>query len=264
MTGAPGPGGMRAWRRVAAVVVAGLLLAACSPAAVAPSASDDDVSGDLLVLAAASLQTTFTQLGDLMEARHPGLTVTVSFGASSTLAQQALAGAPADVLATADTATMATAAAATDAPVLFARNELEIAVPPGNPAGVTGLADLADPSLTIALCAPEVPCGAAAVRAFHAAGLTPAPDTYGKDVTATLTSVVLGEVDAALVYRTDVMAAGDAVQGIAFPEASATVNDYPIAVLADTRHRAAARAFVDLVLSPEGQKVLAAAGFDPA
>lgn len=271
---------MRAIRRLAPLALAGVLLAACSagPASNAtPDASSggtsspgeattsgDDLSGELVVLAAASLQGTFTEIGDLMMAQHPGLTVTFSFGASSTLAQQALAGAPADVFAAANTSTMQTAADVTEAPVLFAHNSLEIAVPPGNPAGVTGLADLADPDLTIALCAPEVPCGAAAVKAFQAAGLTPAPDTYEQDVKATLTAVVLGEVDAALVYRTDVTAAGDTVQGIEFPESSAAVNDYPIAVLADTKNRAAAQAFVDLVLSPEGQKVLTDAGFDPA
>lgn len=271
---------MRAIRRLAPLGLAGLLLAACSAGPSADSspgatsattstaaesiATGDDLSGELVVLAAASLQTTFTELGDLMMAQHPNLTVTFSFGASSTLAQQALAGAPADVFAAANTATMESAAEVTETPVLFAHNSLEIAVPPGNPAGVTGLADLANPKLTVALCAPEVPCGAAAVTAFRAAGLTPAPDTYEPNVTATLTAVVLGEVDAALVYRTDVAGAGDTVQGIEFPEASAAVNDYPIAMLADARNREAAQAFVDLVLSPEGQKVLTDAGFDPA
>ena len=271
---------MRAIRRLAPLTLACLLLAGCSasPSADASqgalsgapgtaseaTSAGEDLSGELVVLAAASLQNTFTELGDLMMAQHPNLTVTFSFGASSTLAQQALAGAPADVFAAASTTTMQTATEVTEAPVLFAHNSLEIAVPPGNPAGVTGLADLANPDLTVALCAPEVPCGAAAVKAFQAAGLTPAPDTYEPNVTATLTAVVLGEVDAALVYRTDVAAAGDTVQGIEFPEASAAVNDYPIAVLADARNRAAAQAFVDLVLSPEGQKVLTDADFGPA
>ncbi|MCB2174489.1 MAG: molybdate ABC transporter substrate-binding protein [Actinomycetales bacterium] len=265
-------------RRLAPLALVGPLLAGCaagtaadaspdpasSAASTGTTAATHDLSGELVVLAAASLQDTFAELGDMMMARHPGLTVTFSFGASSTLAQQALAGAPADVFAAANTTTMQTAAEVAGTPVLFAHNSLEIAVPPGNPAGVKGLADLANPDLTIALCAPEVPCGAAAVKAFQAAGLTPAPDTYEPDVKATLTAVVLGEVDAGLVYRTDVAAAGDTAQGIEFPEASAAVNDYPIAVLTDAKNPAAARAFVDLVLSPQGQKVLTDAGFDPA
>ena len=224
----------------------------------------EPLTGELVVFAAASLQDAFTALGEQLEQQNPALTVTFSFGGSSTLATQLVSGAPADVFAAASTSTMADAAEVTDEPHLFARNTLEIAVPAGNPAGITGLADLADPDRTIALCAVEVPCGAAAEKAFAAAGLTPAPDTYEKDVTATLTKVQLGEVDAALVYRTDVIGAGDSVAGIDFPEAAETVNDYPVAVLADAPNPAAARAFLALVLSPAGQDVLADAGFAPA
>jgi molybdate transport system substrate-binding protein len=134
-------------------------------------------------------------------------------------------------------------------------------VPAGNPAKVTGLADFARKDLTIALCAPEVPCGAAADKVFAAAKVTPAPDTLEADVKATLAKVTLGEVDAALVYKTDVIAAGEKVEGIDFPEAADAVNDYPIAVLKDARTPATAQAFVDLVLSAGGQKVLSEAGF---
>jgi molybdate transport system substrate-binding protein len=145
---------------------------------------------------------------------------------------------------------------------VFVRNSLEIAVPAGNPAGVTGLTDFARKPLTIALCAPEVPCGAAATRVFEIAGITPAPDTLEADVKATLAKVTLGEVDAALVYKTDVQAAGRKVEGIDFPEAARAVNDYPIAVLDDSRNAATAQAFVDLVRSAAGGAVLSAAGFD--
>ena len=136
--------------------------------------------------------------------------------------------------------------------MVFVRNRLEIAVPAGNPGGVTGLADFANPDLTIALCAEEVPCGAAAIKAFAAAGITPAPDTLEQDVKATLTKVELGEVDAALVYRTDVIVAGDAVEGIEFPEAGEAINDYPIVALKDSANIDAARAFVAYVLSEAG------------
>lgn len=258
--------------RTAVVLVPALLalgLAGCSstsdePAPTASSSTTAGATGELVVLAAASLKDSFTTLGDMLEEQNPGLTVTFSFGASSALVQQVTSGAPADVLATANTSTMANAADHTGTPSVFARNTLEIAVPAGNPGHVTGLADLADPARKIALCAAEVPCGAAAVKVFEAAGLTPAPDTYEKDVTATLTKVELGEVDAALVYATDVQSAGDKVEGITFPEAAKAVNDYPIAALTDAGNPAAAKAFIDLVMSPAGQQVLAAAGFASA
>ena len=229
------------------------------------SSSGDDVTGSIVVLAASSLTESFTTLGKTFESEHPGSKVTFSFAASSELVSQIEGGAPADVFASASPATMQqvsdAGAVAGDAPV-FVRNSLEIAVPPGNPAKVTGLEDFADKSLTIALCAPEVPCGAAATKVFEIAKITPAPDTLEADVKATLAKVTLGEVDAALVYKTDVQAAGDKVEGIDFPEASQAVNDYPIAVLKDSKDAATAQAFVDLVRSAEGASVLTAAGFD--
>ncbi|GAA3820879.1 molybdate-binding protein [Cellulomonas soli] len=254
-------------------------LAACTTGgtaagtATAPPTTDDaagapttaaPLTGELVVLAAASLQNTFEELGERLEEQNPGLSVTFSFAASSTLAQQAAAGAPADVLATASTSTMQDAAEVTGEASVFAHNSLVVVAPAGNPGDVTGLADLADPTRTVALCALEVPCGAAAQKAFDAAGLTPAPDTYEADVTATLTKVVLGEVDGALVYLTDARSAGDAVETFPFPESAQARNDYPIATLTAARNPAAARAFVDLVLSAEGQAVLVDAGFDGA
>jgi molybdate transport system substrate-binding protein len=221
-------------------------------------------SGKIVVLAASSLTESFTALAQAFEAEHPGTTVSFSFAASSELATQIEQGAPADVFASASPATMAQVSDAGDTagqPVTFVRNTLEIAVPAGNPAKVTGLADLAKKDLTIALCAPEVPCGAAADKVFAAAKVTPAPDTLEADVKATLAKVTLGEVDAALVYKTDVIAAGDKVEGIDFPEAAGAVNDYPIVVLKDAGKPATAQAFVDLVMSAAGQKVLSEAGF---
>jgi molybdate transport system substrate-binding protein len=252
-------------RRGALVATAVLALAACGDAP--PSATPgpgDPLSGDLTVLAAASLTDTFTELGDVFTAEHPGVRVSFSFGGSSGLAEQIASGAPADVFAAASPATMTTvvdAGAADGEPTTFATNTLQVVVPAGNPAGVTGLADLADPDLTVALCSAQVPCGAASEKVFAAAGLTPAPDTLEQDVRAVLTKVELGEVDAGLVYRTDVLAAGDAVEGVDVPEATDAVNDYPVAVLADAPNPAAARAFVDLVLSDEGRAVLRADGF---
>ena len=218
-------------------------------------------AGTITVFAAASLTEAFTQIARDLEDDAPGTTVVLSFGASSTLAQQIVNGAPADVFAAASPATMATVVDAGDAgpPQVFARNSLQIAVPADGP-DVT-LTDFADDALTIALCAPQVPCGAAAAQALAAAGVTPRPDTLEQDVKAALSKVRLGEVDAALVYRTDVLSAGDAVRGIDLPEAAEVVNDYPIATLVGSRNGDAAAAFVDRVLSAEGQRVLADAGF---
>jgi len=221
--------------------------------------------GTVTVLAAASLTEAFTTLGEQLEKDHPGTTVKFSFAASSELATQITSGAPADVFASASPSTMdqvVQAGAAAGDPVVFVRNRLQIAVPAGNPAEVAGLADFATTDLKVALCAPEVPCGDAADRAFDAAGVTPAPDTLEPDVKAVLSKVSLGEVDAALVYRTDVIAAGDQVEGIDFPEAGDAVNDCPIVVLADAPNPEGATAFVDLVESPKGAAVLQKAGFE--
>jgi molybdate transport system substrate-binding protein len=246
---------MRAFALVAVLL---LVVAGCGTAGTA-------VDGRVTVFAAASLTGVFEQLGEDFEAADPGVDVVFNFGGSSGLAQQIAQGAPADVFASAAPANMAQVADAGGTaaePVTFARNRLEIAVPAGNPAGITGLADFADADAKIALCAEQVPCGAAAKRAFEAAGVTARPDTVEQDVKAVLTKVRLGEVDAALVYRTDVRSAGGEVEGIDFPQADRTVNDYPIAPLAKARNAAGARAFVDFVRSDRGRAVLAEAGFE--
>jgi molybdate transport system substrate-binding protein len=243
-------------------LLAAALLATAVSGCGGDAGADDAGAGTITVLAAASLTEAFTELARGVEADRPGTTVVLSFGASSSLAQQVVNGAPADVFAAASTATMATVVEAGDAerPRVFARNTLQIAVPAGAPDVV--LADFADPGRTLALCAPEVPCGAAAAEVFAIAGITPRADTLEQDVKAALSKVRLGEVDAALVYRTDVLAAGDEVRGIEVPEAAAAVNDYPIARLSGSEEPELADAFVERVLSQEGQRVLADAGFD--
>nr|WP_188196165.1 molybdate ABC transporter substrate-binding protein [Nonomuraea sp. SYSU D8015] len=248
---------------VAAVAVA--CLAACGSGGPATSAGGGGAK-EVTVFAAASLTGTFTELGKAFEAAHPGTTVRFNFGSSATLAQQIVQGAPADVFAAASPATMKTVtdASLASAPVTFARNTLQIAVPAGNPARVDELKDLADPRVKVALCAEQVPCGAAAAKALAAAGLKITPVTLEQDVKATLTKVQLGEADAALVYKTDVIAAAGKVEGIDFPEAGQAVNDYPIAALAKAPAGGAAKEFVDLVLSQQGRGVLTKAGFEAA
>lgn len=250
--------------------VVGVVLVVALTACGSPDESEDGAAGldgTLTVFAAASLTDVFTDLGDRLTADNPGLEVRFSFAGSSALAAQIVQGAPADLFASANPQQMAVVTdAGRDAadPEVFTENVLEIAVPAGNPGGVTGLADFADPDLVLAVCAATVPCGAAAEQVFEAAGVTPVPDTEEEDVRAALTKVQLGEVDAALVYASDVRSAGSDVEGIPFPEAEEAVNEYPLCVLEDAPNPVAARAFADLVLSDVGRQALADAGFRPA
>lgn len=251
-------------RPLVLAALATLALAGCTAAAPEPRpTTEGTLSGTVTVFAAASLTESFQAIADAFTAEHPGVEVTFNFGGSSGLATQIVEGAPVDVFAAASPATMTTvtdAGLATDAHD-FATNTLEIAVPTDNPGGVTGLADFANPDLAIALCAAEVPCGAAAARALDAAGIVASVDTYEQDVKAVLTKVELGEVDAGLVYRTDVLAAGAKVKGIEFPEAAGAIARYPIAALTASANPDAAAAFVAFVLSDAGQQILREAGF---
>ena len=231
--------------------------------ATASASSSPSVSGDITVLAAASLTESFTTLGSQFEAAHPGVTVTFGFAGSSALVTQITSGAPADVFASASGKNMdqVVAAGAAADPRVFAKNAMEIAVPPTNPGQVTGLDSLADADVKTALCQAQVPCGAAAEKVFANAGLTVTPVTLEPDVKSVLSKVQLGEVDAGVVYVTDVLAAGDKVTGVEIPADVNASTSYPIATLTKSANAATAAAFVDYVLSPAGAAVLAAAGF---
>ncbi len=242
--------------------VAALATAGCGDSDA--SSTSGEISGTVHVSAAASLTEAFTEIGKDFEAANPGTKVTVNFGASSTLAAQINQGAPADVFASASPASMKIVTDAGNGQgevATFVRNQLVIAVPKGNPKGIKTLADLAKPGVKVALCAEQVPCGAAAKKAVGAAGLKITPVTLEQDVKAALTKARLGEVDAALVYRTDAKAAAGDVDGVEFPESAGAINDYPITLLKDTANKAAAEAFVDYVLSDKARTVLADAGF---
>lgn len=223
------------------------------------AASSD--GGEVLVSAAASLSVAFGELEAAFEESNPGVDVVLNLGASSALREQILEGAPVDVFASADTANMDAVVAVdlADTPVVFARNALEIVVPAGNPGGVVGPESFADESLLVGLCAEDVPCGRLAREALAAAGVTAAVDTNEPDVRALLTKVAAGELDAGIVYVTDV-AAARGVEGIEIPDAVAT--DYPIVVLRAAAHPEGAASFVDFVLSAEGRAILAAHGFE--
>jgi molybdate transport system substrate-binding protein len=223
-----------------------------------------ETTGQVTVLAAASLTESFNKIKEDFQARNPSVSVTISYGGSSGLAQQITAGAPADVFAAASPATVKTVVDAGDAagpPAVFVRNQLVIAVPRGNPKGIATLADLTEPGLKVALCAEQVPCGSAARKATEAAGVTVKPVTFEQDVKAALSKVKLGEVDAALVYRTDAKAASGDVDGVEFPESATAINDYPIVALKNAPNPAGAAAFIAFVRSEPGLKVLTDAGF---
>lgn len=261
--------GARAAGRAAALtatVAAALLLAGCAaePSSTFDASSPADAApATLTVFAAASLAEAFDEIAVGFESRHPHVDVVVNSGGSGALAQQIVAGAPADVFASAAEPPMQEVvdAGLAESPIAFATNTLELVVPAGNPAGVTGLDDLGRPELRVALCDPSVPCGAAAAELFEQAGIAAAPDTLESDVKAVLTKVVLGEVDAALVYRTDVVAAGGAVEGIEVPGAASVVNHYPIASMTDAASPDVAADFVAFVTGADGRDVLDVAGF---
>jgi molybdate transport system substrate-binding protein len=254
-------------QRFLAIVCTGLVAAVLT----ACGGNDSDAGGDgdttLTVYAAASLTNTFEPIGAEFEEAHDGVSVEFSFGGSSDLAAQIQEGAPADVFASADTANMDELTGedlqVTD-PENFASNTLEIAVPPDNPAGIESFADLAQDGVYVVVCAPEVPCGAAAVKVEDATGVDIQPVSEEQSVTDVLAKVTSGEADAGLVYMTDVIAAGDGVQGIPFTESAEAVNTYPIVALKDAGDGDLAQQFVDLVLSDTGQTILQDAGFASA
>jgi molybdate transport system substrate-binding protein len=223
-----------------------------------------DLSGTLLVFAAASLTDAFTDIGEAFEGANPDVTVEFNFAGSSALATQIQEGAPVDVFASADTNSMqkvVDTGEVTADPDIFVTNILEIAVPAGNPGGVAGLDDFADTELLIGLCAEEVPCGRFGREALANAGVTPAIDTNEPDVRSLLTKIGAGELDAGIVYQTDVRAAGEAVEGVEIPADVNVVATYPIAPVAASANLDAAVAFVAFVHSGEGQSILGSYGF---
>ncbi len=249
----------------AAALVAGCGSSSSGGAAGSPSTSaSPSVTGTITVFAASSLKEAFTTIGSQFEAAHPGVKVTFSFAASSALAQQINSGAPADVFASASTTNMQQVVDAGGAsnPTNFVKNVMEIATPPSNPANVTSVQDLAKSTVKVALCQPQVPCGSTAQKVFTNAGITVTPVTQEPDVKSVLSKVTLGEVDAGVVYVTDVKAAGATVKGVEIPDNVNASTTYPIAALTKASNPTTAQAFVAYVLSSDGQAVLTAAGFE--
>jgi molybdate transport system substrate-binding protein len=243
-------------RRPAAALAA---LAVGAAACGTTSGSGAGAERTLTVLAAASLTEPFTEIAAVFEAEHEDVDVVTGFDSSATIATQVDAGAPADVVATADPRTMAMMEGAVEEPVVFTRNVLTLVVPPDDPAGVRGLGDLQGTDYVV--CAPAVPCGTLAADLLEDAGVTTRPRSLEVDVKAVLTKVMLGEADAGLVYASDVVAAGDRVREVALPEGVRPGTEYPAAVTAGSTNPELAREFLDLLLSERGRQVLAEAGF---
>jgi molybdate transport system substrate-binding protein len=239
------------------------LLAACGDESAAPAG--EAVHGTVTVLAAASLTDAFGEIAEAFEADHPDVDVALSFDGSAKLAAAILEGAPADVFASADEANLtkvADAGLTTGSTTAFATNQLQIAVPAGNPLGIDGLDDLTG-EVVLALCQPEVPCGSYAAKAFEAAGLVAPAAGEEENVKAVLNRVQLGEADAGIVYVTDVLA-GDGVAGVDLAGGERVAVRYPAAALSEAPNPEAAAAFVAFLTGTEAQQILERYGFGTA
>lgn len=231
--------------------------------AVASCGADDDA---VLVLAAASLTDVLTQMEADFESANPGVDVQVSFAGTNAVQVQIEQGAPADVVAFADTAPMddlvADGDVRRDDVNVFAQNRIVLATPTDDPGDVASLADLADPGRTIGLCATAVPCGALAAELLDRAGVDASPDTEEPDVRSLVAKLVSGELDAGLIYATDATAFGDELRVVPDLGVDDVTNTYTVAVIADSERRGPAGRFVAFVLSDAGSEILLRAGFD--
>jgi len=253
---------------LAVLAIAGIATASCGgDDAPQTSTSGSAVAGSVVVFAASSLTEAFTAIGAAFQVANPEATVTFNFAGSSDLVNQINEGAPADVYASADDSNMAKLTEAggnATEPVVAARNTFEIIVAPGNPKGIAGVADLADPDLIVVLCGDTVPCGTGAAEVLANAGVTVTPKSFEEKVKGVVTKVTVGEADAGIVFLTDVIAAGDAAAGVPIPADVNAISSYPIVVTKEAPNAAAAQAFVDFVAGAEGQAILAKYGFLPA
>jgi len=228
------------------------------------AASEPEVTGDITVFAAASLTAAYIEIGDAFMTEYPDAKVTFNFASSSDLVTQINERAPADVFASADTANMTKltdAGGSAGEPQVFATNSLQIIVEPGNPKGITGVADLANTDVLYVTCAPEVPIGKYAAQVLASAGVTATPVSLEDNVKGIVTKVTLGEADAGIVYTTDVIAAGDQAEGVDIPADINVLATYPVVATKAAPNPSGAEAFVDFVLADQGQKILASYGF---
>ena len=228
-----------------------------SAAPATAASADTAITGEVTVFAAASLQDAFQELATSFEAAHAGVHITFDFQGSQDLVTALDGGSPADVLATANNSTMTDAAnkGLVGEQTEFATNVLTLIVPAGNPAGVTGINDGSLDNADLVICAPEVPCGEATAKLADELGVTLNPVSEEQKVTDVRGKVESGEAQAGIVYTTDAAKSGSKVEPIALP-ANSVINHYPIALTKSAGNPQAAQAFIDYILSPEGQKVL--------
>jgi molybdate transport system substrate-binding protein len=246
--------------------VSAVLLAACGGGGGTASSSpaSGSLSGYIQVFAAASLTASFNALGASFHQANPGVGVNFNFAGTPTLVTQIEQGAPADVFASADTTNMDKLTSdgyTSGTSRVFARNQLEIVVAPGNPKGIAGLADLAKSGVIYITEGPTVPAGKYSLQALATAGLKVTPKSLETSVTAVISKIELGEADAGIVYITDIKAAGTKVQGVPIPAADNVIATYPIVAVKGTKSSAVASAFIDYVTSATGQSTLATFGF---
>jgi molybdate transport system substrate-binding protein len=247
-----------------AVLVTGCGGSTGSTSSSSGGATPSQATGTVTVLAAASLTDAFNKIGADLKARDAGLTTKFSYAGSPTLVEQIQQGAPADVFASADQPNMdkvVNGGRATAKPQVFAHNRLQIVVPAGNPKKINSVSDLANPGIKVDVCAPGVPCGTYATTVFNKAGVKVTPVSQEDNVKAVVTKVSLGEADAGIVYRTDVQTGGSRVQGVDIPESYNVVAAYPMVQLKTAQNSAGAKAFMDEVMSAQGQQVLKQYGF---
>jgi molybdate transport system substrate-binding protein len=248
-------------RLTVALTVAALALGACGGDDSSGGGSGGQSPSEIKVFAAASLTAAFNELGPQFSAANGGTRVTFNFAGSQALATQIQQGAPADVFASADLNNMDKVKDLVGTPQNFASNLLAIVVEKGNPRGIKTLDDLASSDVKVVLAAEEVPAGRYAKQILDQAGVKVTPVSQEDNVKAVATKVSLGEADAGIVYVTDVTAGGDKVEGVDIPKEQNVTATYPIATVKASKAQDKAQAFMDLVLSDQGQQVLAKYGF---
>lgn len=284
---------MSRWLSILTTVLMAALISACAVQPVVPAAStsvpaeetateaggaSEELSGELIVFAAASLTDVFGEIATDFQAQHPDTTIVYNFAGSQQLAQQLGQGAPADLFASANGTQMNVAIEAgrvvSGTQRTFVRNRLVVIYPVDNPAGITTLQDLATPGLILVLAAAEVPVGAYSLDFLNEASATVEFGSaysetvlsnvvsYEENVRSVLSKVVLGEADAGIVYTSDVF--GDSAEEVGqleIPDELNTVASYPIALISDSHNPTLAQAFFNYILSPDGQATLAEYGF---
>ena len=235
--------------------------AASGAASASGSGAPQKATGELKVLAAASLKASFTEIGTQLEKDNPGLHVTFDFQGSQTLVSSLSEGNAADVLATADEPTMnkAVEQKLVGERTEFATNVPTLIVPKGNPANVKGIDSSLD-NAKLVVCVETAPCGNAAKELAKAYNVTLNPVSEEQKVTDVRTKVESGEADAGVVYKTDAVAAKDKVDEVTIDN-KGVVNHYPIAQTAKPSNPEAAQVFINAITSKSGQEILAKYGF---